>query len=476
MSALRVHRPAHRLRCERDERRIVVLIGALLLFESSMYSALTPVLPHYQHLLHASKPAVGLLAASYPAGIIPGSILGGWVATRGGVRRTTLVGLLLFSVSIAAFGFGSDAVTLDALRFAQGIACGCIWGGGLTWVIVIAPRERRGQVLGSVFAAAIFGTLLGPVLGTLAVAAGTGPVFTLVGAIALGLAAWTARHPDPGRAETGGEARLGALLRHRRVQLGGWLILLEAATLGATGTLVPLRLARFGASGAAIGATFLLSALLSARLASSIGKLVDRRGAGLPITLGLALTAVLLALLPLPASPLPLAIVAIVAIGGPLTAYTLPAMSVITETAERAGLAIALGPMLLNLAWASGEMIGAPTAAGLSQATSDAVPLLGLAALMLLTLPLVARAKLHVQAAPGAGHPGDPGASGAPGEPAASGAPGEPAAAGAPGTPGAPGEPGPPDPPAGPDPPGEPPERSEAAGVHAAAAVATSTP
>ena len=40
---------------------------------------------------------------------------------RGGVRRTTLVGLLVFAVSAAAFGFGTDIVALDALRFVQGV-------------------------------------------------------------------------------------------------------------------------------------------------------------------------------------------------------------------------------------------------------------------------------------------------------------------------------------------------------------------
>ena len=71
----------------------------------------------------------------------------------------------------AFFGFGTNIVTLDVLRFLQGAACGFIWGGGLTWVIAVAPRERRGEMLGSVIGAAIFGTILGPVLGTLAAVA-----------------------------------------------------------------------------------------------------------------------------------------------------------------------------------------------------------------------------------------------------------------------------------------------------------------
>lgn len=369
------------------------LIRALLLFEASLYSAVTPVLPHYAQSLHASKPAVGLLAAAYPAGMIPGALIGGWIATRAGVRRTTLVGLIGFAVAIAGFGFGTDIVTLDLLRFVQGVACGCIWGGGLTWVIAIAPRERRGEVLGSVIGAAIFGTLLGPVLGILAVAVGTEIVFGLVGAISLGLAAWTLRHPEPPQAEPGTRTPLRALARSPRILLGSWLILLEACTLGAAGTLLPLRLSRFGASGVAIGATFLVASLVSTILAAPIGRLVDRRGAGLPLCLGLMMTAVLLAIVPLPQSALGLAVVSVILLGGPLTAYTIPAMSIITETAERSGIALVVATMLLNLAWAAGETIGAPAAASLSQATSDAVPLLLLAAIMVLTLGPVLRAR-----------------------------------------------------------------------------------
>ncbi|MFZ0043031.1 MAG: MFS transporter, partial [Solirubrobacteraceae bacterium] len=369
-----------------SERPIVSLIRTLLLFESALYSAVTPVLPHYAHALGASKPAVGVLAAAYPAGMLPGSIIAVLIATRAGVRRTTLVGLLLFSVSIAAFGFATNIVTLDALRFIQGAACGCIWGGGLTWVIAVAARERRGEVLGEVIGAAIFGTLLGPVLGTLAVTVGTQLVFSLVGATALVLALQTLRHPEPPTPERGTSTPLRAIIHNPQILLGGWLILLEACTIGATGTLLPLRLARFGAAGWQIGATFLLAALMSTILAAPIGRLVDRRGARLPLCIGLTSVAVLLALLPVPTGWLMLALISVVALGGPLTAYTIPAMAIITDSAERAGIALVVATTMLNLAWATGETIGAPAAATISQATSDAVPLLALAAIMLATL------------------------------------------------------------------------------------------
>ena len=102
---------------------------------------------------------------------------------------------------------------LDLLRFVQGAACGLIWGGGLAWVIALAPRERRGAVLGSVMAAAIFGTLMGPIVGTLAVAVGTGVVFTGVGVLALALAVWTLQHPEPPPVESESHTSVLALGR-----------------------------------------------------------------------------------------------------------------------------------------------------------------------------------------------------------------------------------------------------------------------
>ncbi len=391
MSALRngFFARAGRARGRGPEQQIVVLVQALVLFESMLYSVVTPVLPHYAHTLGASKASIGLLVAAYPAGMLPGALLGTWIARRAGVRRTTLVGLLLFSASIIAFGFGTSIVSLDALRFVQGMACSCIWSGGLTWVIAVAPRERRGELLGTVIAAAIFGTILGPVMGTAAVALGTEVVFTFLGAVSVGLAVWTFRHPQPPPAETGDGAPLRTLLSSSGMMLGLWLVLLEAGTLGALSTLLPLRLSHIGASGIVIGITFVLASVLSTLVAPMVGRVTDRRGAGVPLCVGLLTTAALVLLMPLPHTVVLLAALSVITVGGPLTAYTIPAMSLITESAERIGLALIVSTMMFNIAWAIGETVGAPAAASISQATADAVPLLALAVIMVATFGAV---------------------------------------------------------------------------------------
>jgi len=227
-------------------------------------------------------------------------------------------------------------------------------------------------------------------LGTLAVTAGTEIVFSFVGALSLALAGWTFHHPDP-PPEPKTRTSLRALAGSPRVLLGFWLIVLEAGTIGAAGTLLSLRLSHFGASGVEIGAVFLAAALLSTVIAPFVGRSIDRRGAGVPLAWGLTATAVLLGALPLPQTALPLAILTAVTIGPPLTAYSVSAMAVMTTSVEGTGIALAVATTLVNLAWAAGETIGAPAAATISQATSDAVPLIALAAMMVVTLGLVRR-------------------------------------------------------------------------------------
>jgi DHA2 family methylenomycin A resistance protein-like MFS transporter len=164
------------------------------------------------------------------------------------------------------------------------------------------------------------------------------------------------------------------------------MILLEAMTIGATNALLPLRLARFGASALLIGVAFLGAAALSTALSTMIGRVTDRHGPRPPITIGLLLSAILIPALALPHSPALLVIVAVIALGGPMTGYMIPAVSTMTDSAEHLGIALVVTSTLFNLAYAAGETIGAPAAAVVSQASSDAVALVGLGVLMLLTL------------------------------------------------------------------------------------------
>ena len=249
-------------------------------------------------------------------------------------------------------------------------------------------------MLGSVFGAVIFGTLLGPVVGTLAAGISTEVVFASVGVVSLGLVGWTLRHAEPPRPEREPQTHVGTLLRTPQVRLCLWLFLVEAAMVGATGTLLPLRLSQLGASGVAIGVTFVISSLCATVSSPVIGRVVDRRGARLPTCVDCwsprywspcCRSRPRRWCSPCWSSPRS---------AGPSLAFVLPSISAVTETAERIGVEMAFALVVLNFAWAIGELVGAPTAAGLSHLTSDTVALSLVAAVILATLVVVLRTGL----------------------------------------------------------------------------------
>ena len=122
-------------------RRLLLLASAVVFVDTAFYAAITPLLPHYVDTLHISKTAAGILAATYPAGTFLGSLPGGYLAARFGVRQTTLLGLAIMTTASVAFAFGTSIVVLDVARFIQGIGGAMTWAGAFGWLIGSAPAH-----------------------------------------------------------------------------------------------------------------------------------------------------------------------------------------------------------------------------------------------------------------------------------------------------------------------------------------------
>src|SRR3954467_15791491 len=149
-------------------RKLLLLVSAVVLVDTSFYAAITPLLPDLTEEFGLSKAGAGILAASYPVGTFVGGLPGGWMAARVGVRPTVLPGLAMMVVASIVFAFADNVVLLDVARFVQGVGGAASWAGAMGWLAGAAPRERRGQMIGSAMGAAIAGALLGPVIGVLA--------------------------------------------------------------------------------------------------------------------------------------------------------------------------------------------------------------------------------------------------------------------------------------------------------------------
>ena len=160
------------------ERRLVLVVGAIVFVDTMFYAAIAPLLPALSHQLHMSKLSAGVMTASYPLGTLLGSIPGGVLAARVGPKFTVCAGLSLLGSSTLAFGLLNSQALLDVARLVEGIGGACSWAGGLAWIVAEAPPDRRGELIGGALGAAIAGALFGPLIGTIATAAGRAPTFS----------------------------------------------------------------------------------------------------------------------------------------------------------------------------------------------------------------------------------------------------------------------------------------------------------
>jgi MFS family permease len=372
------------------ERRLVLVIGAIVFVDTMFYAAIAPLLPDLAHQLHLSKLSAGTMTAAYPAGTLVGALPGGMLAARYGPKLAVIAGLTLLAASTLAFGLLDDAAALDAARFAEGLGGACSWAGGIAWIVAEAPMGRRGALIGSALGAAIGGALFGPVIGTIATAAGRAATFSGVVVISGALILQARRLPSPKFGTDQGVRAAVAALRDRPIAVGMWLVALPALASGMVNVLGPLRLHRFGGSAAAIGATFLVAAALEAMLSPVIGGLSDRRGRLVPLRFGLiAATAVLLCFT-LPRDAFLLAVV-IVAIACALSAFWAPAMAMLSDAADAHGLDQGLAAALMNLAWATGQIGGSGFGGAAAKAVGDGFPMIVVSVLCAATLVMLAR-------------------------------------------------------------------------------------
>ena len=131
-------------------RRLLLLGSAVVFIDVAFFEAIVPLLPEYADDLGLSK-AVG----RHPDCRLCGGHAGGVAAcgADGGALRTPAdpaLGPRYARAASLAFGFGASIVLLDAARFVQGVAGALAWSGALSWLILAAPEERRGAVIGNV--------------------------------------------------------------------------------------------------------------------------------------------------------------------------------------------------------------------------------------------------------------------------------------------------------------------------------------
>ena len=365
-------------------RRLLVLVSVIVFVDAMLFGALAPLVPGYAREFGLSKTGAGLLVGAFGAGAVLGGIPGGLAAQRWGPKRAVVAGLVLLAVASFAFAAAEGPWALGLARLVQGASSTVTWAGALAWLTVASPRNRRGELIGYAFGAAVFGAILGPMFGAVADAIGVRLLFSIVGGLAVALAAWAASR-EPAPAERQAPGAVGRAFADRGFVGGLWLNTLPAWLFGVLVVLVPLRLDNGGFTAFGIGAVFLVAGLIETGVNPLLGRFSDRRGRLLPIRAALTASvavAVAFAAARDPYTVAALTVLAAIAFG----AFYTPGMALVSDRAQHAGLSQAVGFGIMNTAWALGNMSGPALTGALAEATGDALPYLLAAGLCVVTL------------------------------------------------------------------------------------------
>ena len=247
--------------------------------------AVLPVLPRFvKGPVGAGDLAVGVVMGAFALTAFFGRPLGGRLADRRGRKFVHLSGLTICVLAGALLFLPLGVPGLILARLVVGLGDGWVFTAGVTWIVDLAPEDRRGQAIG-MFGLAIWGGLtVGSVLGEATRALGgydavwafatlTPLLGLLVGSrITPGVAHLDAPAPDRKRAVKAGRRRLVP----RAALRPGVALALSNAGYGTMSAFVVLLLDQRGIGHGATAFTLFAGSVVLSRLVA--GSLPDRIG------------------------------------------------------------------------------------------------------------------------------------------------------------------------------------------------------
>ena len=390
----------------RTTLRLSLFVSAVFLAESAFYAVVPPLLPGLVRETGMTTTEVGVLVAAYPAGVMIAAIPAIALVNRQGVRTTTTVGLSLLILATLAFAWSSTAVILDAARLIQGIGGALAWAAALAWLISRAPAARRATVIGGAVGAALVGMVVGPLIGVAATWLGRGFVFTGIAFVLAAMVVITPSSPPTSADKRSSVRAVAELLKVRHAAIASILIGVIGVINGTLASLAPLLIARRLGSAATIAAVFVASYLLASLWNVVLGRVADRIGRIVPVTLGFALAATILPFLP-SLSSLVLLGVATVVVGSSASGLWTPTAAIVADGADPAPSSQAVAVSVTNAAWAAGGTIGAIAMSRIADGMGFAFPfvlvgaLCAVAALLCLAMLRGSQTPVEVERSPG---------------------------------------------------------------------------
>jgi MFS family permease len=240
---------------------LLLTLGAL---DATGYSVIVPVAPAIADATGASPAIIGLLVASFPAGMVGGFALAGGAVRRHGARVVLAASIVVVAAGALGFVLGDSLAVYFPARTLMGIGSGGIWIGVTFETLERWPGEEY-VCMSRVFAAYSVGGLIGPALGAFGGIHGPFLAYLLLLVAALPLVLMV-NPPSTRRTFAADRTVLGTPAF--RVACGA--ILFAALALGVLEGVLPLHLAE-RLSQAQIGALYVGASLVVATSATASG-------------------------------------------------------------------------------------------------------------------------------------------------------------------------------------------------------------
>ncbi|MFI9502852.1 MFS transporter [Nocardia sp. NPDC052566] len=112
--------------------------------------------------------AIGVVVTAIAVSAVVARPIAGRLADRHGYKPVMLIGVAVCVVaSLAYFSAAQGIAPLVAVRILHGIGEGTVYTAGATWLVFLAPLERRGRVIGLYGICMWLGITLGALIGVL---------------------------------------------------------------------------------------------------------------------------------------------------------------------------------------------------------------------------------------------------------------------------------------------------------------------